>query len=117
MNSVVSIILFKLSHHRLYNKQQQFLFQWPFLHKNSLLFHPVSYFCIFNVQENVKLKKKNYKTPQPGVYIGKCPNTKTLTIPKHIGTIVYEANPDVSFHPYHFCEPQLYYKLPLLVVS
>ena len=62
-------------------------------------------------------KKKNYKTPQPGAYIGKCPNTETLTIPNHIGTIVYEANPDVSFHPYNFCEPQLYYKLPLLVVS
>ena len=63
-------------------------------------------------------KKKNYKNPQPGAYVGKCPNTETLTIPNHIGTIVYEANPDVSFHPYNFCEPQLYiYKLPLLIVS
>ena len=103
--------------------QQQFLFQWPFLHKSSLLFCPVSYFWIFKVEENAKLKKKkkkkNYKNPLPGTYIGKRPKTETLTIPKHIGTIIYEANPDVSFHPYNFCEPQaLYYKLPLhLVVS
>ena len=86
--------------------QQQFLFQWPFPNKSSLLFHPVSYFWIFKVDENVRLKKKkNYKNSQPGAYIGKCPNTETLTIPNHIGTIVYEANPDVSFHPYiNFCE-------------
>lgn len=65
----------------------------------------------------IEKKKKKYRNPQPGAYIGKCTDTETLTIPNHIGTIVYEANPDVSFHPYNFCEPQLYYKLPLLVVS
>ena len=99
--------------------QQQFLFQWPLPNKSSSLFHPVSNFWIFKVDEKVKLKKKNYKNHQPGAYIGKSPNTETLTIPNHIGTIVYEANPDVSFHPHNSCEPQaLYYKLPLhLVVS
>lgn len=94
--------------------QQQFLFQWPFLHKSSLLFCPVSYFWILKVEEHVKLRK-NDKNPHPGAYIGKCPQTETFTKPNHIGSTVYEANPDVSFQPIDFCELKLY-KLPLLVV-
>ena len=122
MNSVVSIILFKLSHHRLYNKSATISFPLAFSPQEQFALLSSIYFWIVKVEENAKLKKKtkkNYKNPLPGTYIGKRPKTETLTIPKHIGTIIYEANPDVSFHPYNFCEPQaLYYKLRLhLVVS
>ena len=123
MNSVVSIILFKLSHHRLYNKSATISFPMAFSPQEQFALLSSILFLDFKVEENAKLKKKKkqkkYKNPLPGTYIGKRPKTETLTIPKHIGTIIYEANPDVSFHPYNFCEPQaLYYKLPLhLVVS
>ena len=124
MNYVVSIILFKLSHHRLYNKSAIIFFPMAFSPQEQFALLSSILFLDFQSRRKInaklkKKKKKNYQNPLPGTYIGKCPKTETLTIPKHIGTIIYEANPDVSFHPYNFCEPQaLYYKLPLhLVVS
>ena len=73
MNSVVSIILFKLSHHRLYNKSATISFPMAFSPQEQLLFCPVSYFWIFKVEENAKLKKKTEKitkTPFQGLILG-----------------------------------------------
>ena len=64
MNSVVSIILFKLSHHRLYNKSATISFPMAFSPQEQFALLSSILFLDFKVEENAKLKKKKTKKLQ-----------------------------------------------------
>lgn len=74
MNSVVSIILFKLSHHRLYNKSATISFPMAFSPQEQFALLSSILFLDFKVEENAKLKKKKNKkitkTPFQGLILG-----------------------------------------------